>query len=103
MRASKVKTIRSLERGLDVLLALEAGRAASLHDLYLRTKLPKATLTRILLTLAGRGMIWQRVADGKYRPGYTLKESARLIEETDRVVETASPVLLQLRTHVKIS
>lgn len=103
MRASKVKTIRSLERGLDVLLALEAGRAASLHDLYLRTKLPKATLTRILLTLEGRGMIWQRIADQKYRPGYTLKERARHIEETDRIAEAASPVLHELSRKTGLS
>jgi IclR family transcriptional regulator, mhp operon transcriptional activator len=96
MRASKVKTIRSLDRGLDVLLALEAARAASLHDLHVHTGLPKATLTRILLTLEGRGLIWQRVADSKYRPAYGLKARARHIEETDRVVEAASPVLLEL-------
>ncbi len=96
MRASKVKTIRSLDRGLDVLLALEDARAASLHDLHRHTGLPKATLTRILLTLEGRGLIWQRVADSMYRPAYSLKARARRIEETDRIVEAASPVLLEL-------
>lgn len=96
MRASKVKTVRSLERGLDVLRLLQNVQAASLHDLHLNTKLPKATLTRILLTLERRGLIWQRAADSKYRPGYRLKERARDIDETDRVVEAASPVLLAL-------
>lgn len=96
MRATKVKRIRSLERGLDVLLAIEAARGASLHDLHLSTKLPKATLTRILLTLEGCGLIWQRVADQNYRPGYSLRERARHIEEADRIVEAASPVLHEL-------
>lgn len=103
MRASKVKRIRSLERGLDVLLAVEAARAASLHDLYLSTRLPKATLTRILLTLEACGLIWQRVADQKYRPGYSLKERARHIEEADRIVEAASPVLHELTRRTGLS
>ena len=96
MQARKVKTIRSLERGIDVLLALESSRAATLHELHLRTRLPKATLTRILLTLESRGLIWQRVADSKYRPSHSLKERARHIQETDRFVECASPLLAAL-------
>jgi IclR family mhp operon transcriptional activator len=96
MRAHKVKTIRALERGIDVLLALETSRAATLHELYVRTGLPKGTLTRILLTLERRGLIWQRVADTKYRPSHSLKQRARHIEETDRLVEAASPLLAAL-------
>ena len=96
MRSRKVKTVRSLERGLDVLAALQGSRAASLHDLHLITGLPKATLTRILLTLERRELIWQRNADNKYRPGYTLKENAQSINDSDRVMEAASPVLLEL-------
>lgn len=96
MQASKVKTIRALERGIDVLLALESSRAATLHELHLRTSLPKATLTRILLTLERRGLIWQRVADTKYRPSHSLKARARHIEETDRLVEAGSPLLAAL-------
>ena len=96
MYARKVKTIRALERGIDVLLELERARAATLHELHLRTALPKATLTRILLTLERRGLVWQRVADTKYRPSHSLKERARHIEEADRIVEAASPLLAAL-------
>jgi len=96
MRASRVKTVRSLDRGLDVLLALEGTQASSLHELHVKTRLPKATLTRILLTLARRGLIWQRVADNRYRPAYAQKGRARHIDDADRVVETASPVLFEL-------
>lgn len=55
MREYKVKTIRALDRGLEVLQTLHEFRNASLHDLYLATGLPKATLTRILATLESRG------------------------------------------------
>jgi IclR family mhp operon transcriptional activator len=64
----KVKPVRALERGLDVLIEIRRCRAASLHDLHLRLALPKATLLRMLVTLAGRGLIWQRIADGAYLP-----------------------------------
>ncbi|MFN8838211.1 MAG: helix-turn-helix domain-containing protein, partial [Burkholderiales bacterium] len=68
MRATRVKTIRALDRGLDVMLRLHEMRAASLHDLHRATALPRATLTRILLTLEQRGLVWQRIADGAYLP-----------------------------------
>src|ERR1043165_10270913 len=42
----------------------DARRAASLHDLYLATGIPKATLTRILHTCHRAGLVWQRLADG---------------------------------------
>lgn len=103
MRAQKVKTIRALERGIDVLLALESARAATLHELHLRTGLPKATLTRILLTLERRGLIWQRAADTRYRPSHSLKVRARHIEETDRLIEAASPLLAAFTTKTGLS
>ena len=66
MRDYQVKNIRALDRGLEVLGHLQKARTASLHDLHLATALPKATLTRILCTLEGRGLIWQRLADGTF-------------------------------------
>ena len=102
MRASKVKTVRSLERGLDTLRALGNIRAASLHELHVITQLPKATLTRVLLTLERCGLIWQRVGDSKYRPSYTLKDQARHISESDLTVEIASPLLLELAKKTRL-
>ncbi len=74
MRDYKVKTIHALSRGLDVLRALQAMRAASLHDLHRSTGLSKSTLTRILHTLHGRGMVWQRMVDGAYLPSHSLHQ-----------------------------
>jgi len=76
----KVKPVRALERGLDVLIEIRRCRAASLHDLHLRLALPKATLLRMLVTLAGRGLIWQRMADGAYLPSERSDEAAWLAE-----------------------
>ena len=59
-----VKIVRALNRGLDVLQAIQESKAAGLHDLHRATSLPKPTLIRILKTLMGRDLVWQRIADG---------------------------------------
>lgn len=95
----KVKTVRALERGLDVLLEVQSRRAASLHELHLATGLPKATLLRMLTTLGGKGLVWQRLADGAYLPhvdaGAWMQSAP-----TERVAEIASTHLKQLSKRV---
>jgi IclR family mhp operon transcriptional activator len=95
VRNYKVKSINALSRGLEVLRALQAMRAASLHDLHRTTGLSKSTLTRILHTLHGHGMVWQRMVDGAYLPSHSLQQRARL-DDADWLVEIASPVLASL-------
>jgi IclR family mhp operon transcriptional activator len=96
---SKVKSVRALERGLDVLLELQRRRAASLHDLHLALKLPKATLLRMLVTLASRGLVWQRLADGAYLP-HSPAEALGGDELAGRIAEIASPQLAALSSIV---
>jgi len=92
VRNYKVKTIAAFSRGLDVLRALQSMRAASLHDLHRSTGISKSTLTRILHTLHGHGMVWQRMVDAAYLPSYSLQRRVRL-DDADWLVEIASPVL----------
>jgi IclR family mhp operon transcriptional activator len=96
MLSYKVKTIRALERGLEVLQLLQTTKAASLHDLHRASGLAKATLMRVLLTLERRGLVWQRMADGAYLPGHTLQARARYLEDEIHLVEVASSVLERL-------
>lgn len=96
MTAYKVKTIRALDRGLEVLAFLQAARAASLHDMHLATGLPKATLIRIIATLDQRGLVWQRLADGAYLPSHLQLARAPHAGLEERLQEVASPVLVQL-------
>jgi IclR family mhp operon transcriptional activator len=94
----KVKSVRALERGLDVLLEIQRHSAASLHELHLATRLPKATLLRMLVTLSGRGLIWQRLADGAY-----LRSAAGADASFDfdqRLAEIASPELAALSRRI---
>ncbi len=90
------KTIRSLERGLQVLKALQAAPISSLQDIFLHTRIPKPTLLRILLTLQNSGVISRRLADGRYRMSQNLTRLARKPDRYDRVAEAAAPVLDQL-------
>lgn len=96
MRDYKVKSIRALDRGIEVLLYLQRARSASLHDLYLATGLPKATLTRVLTTLEGRGLIWQRLADGAFMASHTYLPSPPQIHDEGFLVEVAAPILERL-------
>jgi IclR family mhp operon transcriptional activator len=100
MRHYKVKPIRGLARGLQVLNVLQQVRAASLHDLNRATRIPKSTLIRIVLTLHQEGMIWQRMADGAYLPSHSLHERAQL-DSASWLVEIASPVLESLCQKVR--
>ena len=95
----KVKSVRALERGLDVLLEIQRSRATGLHDLHLATDLPKATLLRMLVTLSGRGLIWQRLADGAYLPSATHASSAPG-DNDERLAEIASPELANLSRRI---
>jgi IclR family transcriptional regulator, mhp operon transcriptional activator len=95
VREYRVKTIDSLARGLEVLRVLQEVRAASLHDLHLATGIPKATLTRILVTAHQHGLVWQRMVDGAFLPSHTLR-SRRETDEGEWLVEIASPVLGEL-------
>jgi IclR family mhp operon transcriptional activator len=90
------KTIRSLERGLQVLKALNAAPISSLHDIYRLTRIPKPTLLRILLTLEQSGIVSRRLADGRYRVSSSLTRLTRKPDRYDRVAEAAAPVLDRL-------
>lgn len=94
----KVKSVRALERGLDVLLEIQRRGASSLHELHLATGLPKATLLRMLVTLSGRGLIWQRLADGAYLP--TALRAASGYDIDRRLAEIASPELARLSRRI---
>ena len=95
MRDYKVKSIYALSRGLDVLLILQEMRVVSLHDLYKKTGYPKSTLTRILRTLHDKDLVWQRLADGAYMPSHKLSQHV-YVHDTDWLLETASPLLVEL-------
>src|SRR5262245_50994829 len=94
------KTIRALERGLQVLDALRANPISPLQDLHRATRIPKPTLLRILRTLDKAGLVSRRLADGHYRLS-TSSDVVRKRDRYDRVAEAAAPVLIRLCEKVK--
>src|SRR5262245_32034570 len=94
------KTIRALERALEVLDALRASPISSLHELHGATGIPKPTLLRILHTLGKGGLVSRRLADGHYRLS-TDASVVRKHDRHDRVAEAAAPVLMRLCQKVK--
>jgi IclR family mhp operon transcriptional activator len=92
---AKTDTIRGLQRGLEVLRALQASSILSLHEIYLATGISKPSLLRILHTLEEFGMVSRRLADGHYRIK-TVASAPRKRDRYDRVAEAAAPVLDRL-------
>ncbi len=89
-------TIRSLERGLKVLQALQETPISSLNEIYLQTGIPKASLLRILQTLEHSGLVFRRLYDGRYRISSNLTHLARKRDRYDGIAEAAAPVLDRL-------
>ena len=88
--------IRSLERGLKVLQALQANPISALHYIHQETGIPKPSLLRILNTLEQSGFVSRRLADGRYRISANLSHLARKRDRYDGVAEAAAPVLDRL-------
>jgi IclR family mhp operon transcriptional activator len=95
----KVKTVRALERGLDVLAEIDRRQGANLHELHMALGLPKATLLRMVVTLGKHGHIWQRLADGAFLPSY-LRGAFQPDALHQRIAEVASPHLVKLSEQV---
>ena len=90
------KSIRSLERGLHVLRALQEQPISSLHVIHHLTRIPKPSLLRILYTLEQAGVVSRRLADGHYRISANQSHLTRKPDRYDRVAEAAAPVLDRL-------
>jgi IclR family mhp operon transcriptional activator len=88
--------IRSLQRGLKVLEALQDRPISSLHELHRQTGIPKSSLLRILETLVQSGLVFRRLYDGHYRISTNLSHLARKRDRYDAVAEASAPVLDRL-------
>lgn len=64
--------IRSVDRAVDVLLALQGARSLGVSELAERLRLPKGTVHGLLKTLVGRDLAEQDAVTGKYSLGPAL-------------------------------
>jgi IclR family mhp operon transcriptional activator len=97
----KSDTVRGLERGLQVLDALQAHPYSSLKDIFDRTAISKPSLLRILCTLERAGFVARRLADGRYRVSGRIARPWTAADQANLVAEAAAPVLEQLCQRVQ--
>lgn len=88
--------IRSVERALDVLLALNRTPVCTLDHLYRQTGLPKPTLVRLLETLEGKGMVVRAPQYGAYSLASGVKTLSDGYHGEPRIVEAAMPPMNDL-------
>lgn len=94
------QALRTLERGIKVLNALDPMKGLSLRDLHAQTGLPKPTLLRILETLAGGGLAWRSIYDGEWRRTAGWTAHAAQSSTYGPIVEVAAPHLVALQRKV---
>ena len=103
--ARKAKTtrpgsVRSLERGLALLVAMNRRQLASVAELAKDTHLPRPTVYRLLETLSRSGFA-SRDATDRYRPALGVRALSDGYLDDEWVHEVAAPLMVEFtREHV---
>ncbi|WP_162224959.1 IclR family transcriptional regulator domain-containing protein [Neptunomonas antarctica] len=97
---SEVKKIRALARGLQVVEFLGKRSKTSLNELHLATKLPKATLLRILSTFEDHGWVYRGLGDNHYRMSVNGPRFDTNNGEENELIELSSSILIELCNNV---
>lgn len=93
-RDHKVESIRSVERAIDVLEALNRRPLSTLHDLHRDTGLPKPSIVRLLRTLEAKGLAAQSSIYGTYQLLSRVKSLASGFHHEPQVVEVAEELMI---------
>ncbi|MBI4591725.1 MAG: IclR family transcriptional regulator [Candidatus Rokubacteria bacterium] len=95
--ANRHKTVKSLERGLDILETLStAGRALGITDLSRRLGLAKGSVARLVATFVQRNYLSRNRETAKYRIGMRIWELGQGAVAALDVRNVAHPVMEQL-------
>jgi IclR family mhp operon transcriptional activator len=93
--------VRSLERGLALLVAMNRRRLASVSDLAKDTKLPRPTVYRLLDTLSDAGFVARESATDRYHPTHGVRALSDGFLDDDWVSDIAAPLMSEFtRQHV---
>ncbi len=100
-RAPRMENVRSLERGLALLVAMNRRRVASVSELAKDTKIPRPTVYRLLDTLAQAGFVGRESATDRYRPIHGVRALSDGFLDDEWVTEIAAPMMAAFtREHV---
>lgn len=93
--------VRSLERGLALLVALNRQPLASVCDLAADTRLPRPTVYRLLDTMCKAGFVGLDSATDKYRLTHRVRLLSDGFLDDEWVTEIAAPLMAEFtRKHV---
>lgn len=95
-KAGGTKTIRSVRRAFRVLEAMAAQGPMSLNELHRATGLDRATLLRLLRTLAEDGYVLRSLSTGRYEPAARLARFGGSVRAVTRFTQAAGDVLDRL-------
>ena len=94
-------SVRSLERGLALLVALNRRPLASVCDLAKDTRLPRPTVYRLLDTLSKSGFVSLDSATDRYRPTHGVRSLSDGFLDDEWITEVAAPMMAEFtREHV---
>ena len=94
MEEPKGGNIRSVERAIDVLQALNRRPLSTLHDLHRETGLPKPSIVRLLRTLESKGLATQSSGYGTYQLLGGVRSLASGFHHEPLIIEVAEEIMI---------
>ncbi|TVY03222.1 IclR family transcriptional regulator [Cohnella terricola] len=91
------RTVRAVERALDVLLCFVSGHEWGLTEIAGRVGLHKSTVHRLLATLEDKGFVIRDAATEKYRLGLSVLELSANLSRSDDPSVVLLPEMERLR------
>lgn len=100
-KAVRNSNVRSLERGLTLLVAMNRRKLASASELAKDTRLPRPTVYRLLDTLCEAGFASRESATDRYHPTHGVRSLSDGYLDDEWVTEIAAPMMATFtREHV---
>ena len=98
--SSSVKSVEALRRGLLVLHAIQKSSAVTFTELHHQTKIPKASLLRILKTLREAGWINRNALENRYVPATVPGEVDKVTAWRSQLSWLATPIRAALEKKI---
>jgi IclR family mhp operon transcriptional activator len=93
--------IRSLSRGLDILILLNRRDSISASEFASELEIPRATVYRILETLSEKGMVYQHQADQRFRITSKVRTLSDGFTDEDHIAHISRPFMKRVTKKLK--
>ncbi|HJV40891.1 DNA-binding transcriptional regulator [Caulobacter sp.] len=90
----KSSRIRSVERAIDLLQALNRRPLSTINDLHRETGLPKPSIVRLLRTLEAKGLVAQSSSYGTYQLLGRVKTLSSGFHHEPQIIEVAEEIMI---------